>query len=134
MERYIAICHPLLTVNFSGLRRAVKIVASLWILSLISASPFGIYTTVNYIDFPPGSGKMVEESAFCAMLEKNTLLQISTIVFFIIPMFVMAILYIRMGIRIQEAVNINQDFQSLQSRQHVKSAAAKKNIVRMLGK
>ncbi|KAL1459937.1 hypothetical protein WDU94_011882 [Cyamophila willieti] len=52
MERYLAICHPLLSYAMSGLRRAIRIIAGLWLLAFLCATPFAMYTTVNYLDFP----------------------------------------------------------------------------------
>ncbi|CAG9571981.1 unnamed protein product [Danaus chrysippus] len=53
LERYLAICHPLHIYAVAGLRRALRIVLSLWVLSLLAASPFAHYTTVNYHQYPP---------------------------------------------------------------------------------
>lgn len=38
----------------SGLRRAMRIIAVLWIMSFISAVPFGMYSEINYLYYPPG--------------------------------------------------------------------------------
>lgn len=38
----------------SGLKRALRIIACLWIISLFSAMPFAVFTSVHYVDFPPG--------------------------------------------------------------------------------
>ncbi|KAG6462549.1 hypothetical protein O3G_MSEX013331 [Manduca sexta] len=103
LERYLAICHPLHLYAMAGLRRALRIVAALWLVSLLAASPFALYTTVSYHDYPPGSGNASLESAFCAMLELPSwyLCELSSLLFFILPAIVMMCLYIRMGLRIK---------------------------------
>ncbi|XP_008482163.1 neuropeptides capa receptor-like, partial [Diaphorina citri] len=55
MERYLAICHPLLSYAMSGLRRAIRIIAVLWLFGFLCATPFAVYTTINYVDFPPAA-------------------------------------------------------------------------------
>ena len=60
MERFLAICHPLHLYTMSGLQRAVRIIAALWIISFLSAVPFGIFTKIHYIDYPP-SNKVISQ-------------------------------------------------------------------------
>lgn len=70
----------------SGFQRAVRIIAVLWVVALASAIPFAAFTSVHYLDFPPGSGNMIPESAFCALIKQPDgwpMTEISTIVFFI---------------------------------------------------
>ncbi|KOB66880.1 Neuropeptide receptor A27 [Operophtera brumata] len=109
LERYLAICHPLHLYAMAGLRRALKIVAGLWLFSLVSASPFAWYTTVSYHDYPPGSGNASSESAFCAMLELPSwfLCELSSLLFFILPGLIILCLYVRMGLRISMANSTN---------------------------
>lgn len=57
MERYLAICHPLHSYAMSGLKRAVRIIAVVWVISFLAALPFAMFTTVDYLDFPPGNGE-----------------------------------------------------------------------------
>lgn len=38
----------------SGLKRAVRIITALWVIGFVSAMPFAVYTTVHYVDYPPG--------------------------------------------------------------------------------
>lgn len=54
MERFLAICHPLHLYTMSGFKRALRIIAALWIVSFLSAVPFGVYTVVDYIEYPVG--------------------------------------------------------------------------------
>ncbi|XP_026464270.1 neuropeptides capa receptor-like, partial [Ctenocephalides felis] len=106
MERYLAICHPLHSYTMSGLKRATRIIAVLWITSLISASPFAIFTTINYLYYPPNTTDIATESAFCALLylpEGLHLYEASGLLFFLAPMLVMMVLYARMGLRIRRA-------------------------------
>nr|ALM88323.1 neuropeptide receptor A27 [Chilo suppressalis] len=103
LERYLAICHPLHLYAMAGLRRALRIVAALWAVSLLAAAPFALYTTVSYHDYPPGSGNASLESAFCAMLEMPSwyLCELSSLLFFILPGLIILCLYVRMGLRIR---------------------------------
>ncbi|XP_053691574.1 neuropeptides capa receptor [Sabethes cyaneus] len=103
MERFLAICHPLHLYTMSGLQRPVRIIAGLWIVSLFSAVPFAVFTDIDYIEYPPTHEKIMD-SAFCAMLsnpEGIPLWELSTCLFFAIPMVVMVVLYGRMGMQIR---------------------------------
>lgn len=54
MERFLAICHPLHLYTMSGFKRAVRIVAVLWIISFLSAVPFGVFSKIDYLVYPIG--------------------------------------------------------------------------------
>lgn len=41
-----------------------------WTVAGLAAIPYLLFTTINYVDKPYGSGNYLEESAFCALLEK----------------------------------------------------------------
>ena len=71
MERYLAICHPLYSHTMSGFKRAVRIIILVWAISMISAIPYALFTKLNYVDRPLGSGNNLPESAFCALLDNN---------------------------------------------------------------
>ena len=71
MERYLAICHPLYSHTMSGFKRAVRIIALVWLVSLVSAAPYFLFTELNYIARPLNSTNYLEESAFCALLDTN---------------------------------------------------------------
>lgn len=135
MERFLAICHPLHAYAMSGLRRAVRIIAVLWIVSLIGASPFAVFTTVNYVDFPPGTKRIVMESAFCGMFEHNIpenfpIYELSCLLFFLIPMIVIIFLYVRIGLQIRK----NSLGKCVDGTVHgeTKKSQARKSILRML--
>lgn len=54
VERYTAICYPLKSYTTDKLNRVIKVIGTLWLISLGFAAPFAIYTTIDYVDFPPG--------------------------------------------------------------------------------
>ncbi|KAE8752645.1 Periviscerokinin Receptor [Frankliniella occidentalis] len=101
LERYLAICHPLQSYRMSGLRRAVRIIAVLWIVSFVAALPFSVLSTVHYLEWPIGSGLLAPESAFCAMLDSYMVYETSSLLFFLLPMLVMVVIYGRIGSKIR---------------------------------
>ncbi|XP_034240930.1 neuropeptides capa receptor-like [Thrips palmi] len=101
LERYLAICHPLHSYRMSGLRRAVRIIAVLWIVSFIAALPFAVLSTVHYLEWPIGSGVVAQESAFCTMLDSYMVFETSSLLFFLLPMLVMVAIYGRIGSKIR---------------------------------
>ncbi|CAK1588862.1 unnamed protein product [Parnassius mnemosyne] len=144
LERYLAICHPLHIYAMAGLRRALRIVAALWALSLFAAAPFAHYTTVNYHEYPPGSGNDSLESAFCAMLELPSwyICELSSLFFFILPGIIILCLYVRMGLRIRYVMGSTQTqnpgsprtLNGVNGSVHgeARQAQSRKNIIRML--
>ncbi|CAB3385125.1 Hypothetical predicted protein [Cloeon dipterum] len=126
MERYLAICHPLHAYTMTGLRRASRIIAAIWLVSLACAIPFALFTTINYLDFPPGSGIQISESAFCGMLnvpDNFPLYETSSVVFFLLPMVILVVLYTRMGLLITRRHGLGESHRTNKSR---------KSILRML--
>lgn len=107
MERYLAICHPLRVYSISGFKRPTRFILTVWSIAMVSAIPFAIYTKVNFVEYPPGSGNHSADSAICAMLlpdmPKFPLYELSCIVFFIIPMLVILVVYIKMGLKIRRS-------------------------------
>ncbi|CAF4764174.1 unnamed protein product [Pieris macdunnoughi] len=140
LERYLAICHPLHIYAVAGLRRALRIVLVLWALSLLAASPFAHYTTVNYHEYPPESGNRSLESAFCAMLELPSwyICELSSFFFFILPGLIILCLYVRMGLRIRSTHSQNPGspgtLNGVNGSVHgqARQAQSRKNIIRML--
>lgn len=83
-----------------------------------------------------GSGRYSEESAMCAMLLPNMpkfpLYELSCLIFFLVPMLSIAVLYVRMGLRIQS----NGLGHSIEGSVHgeTRQAQSRKAIIRMLSK
>ena len=151
LERYLAICHPLHAYTMSGLGRAARIVALIWLVALIFALPFAIYTGISYVPYPPEAGfnlagvnltgRVIPESAFCTLQDDNPptkwpLLEVATFIFFIVPMGILCLLYLRIGIRIRRtSLGRGRNVQGVvhhsnESRQ----SSSRRTILRMLGK
>ncbi|XP_017787356.1 PREDICTED: neuropeptides capa receptor-like [Habropoda laboriosa] len=133
MERYLAICHPLRVYTISGLKRPIRFILAAWSIALVCAIPFAIYTKVNLVEYPPDSGKYSADSAICAMLlpymPDFPLYELSSIIFFLVPMLVILVVYIRMGLKIRSSTKdtvhsvvqgaIHGDTKQVQSRRSV---------------
>ncbi|KOX70895.1 Neuropeptides capa receptor [Melipona quadrifasciata] len=133
VERYLAIYHPLRHYG-SGLKRSIRSIFGAWLIALIFAMPFATYIDINYVEYPQNSTRNSEESAICAMLKENMpdfpLYQLSCILFFLIPMVFIAVLYVRIGLRIQS----DSLAQNVEGYVHgeTKQAQSRKTITRML--
>ncbi|XP_023222397.1 neuropeptides capa receptor-like [Centruroides sculpturatus] len=110
-ERYVAICHPIRQQTKSKLSRAIKNIVVIWLISLLAATPYGIFTSVNYLTL---KNETLKESAWCGFPftdpNKNweTLLLCSTIMFFVIPMTVIVILYVRIAVTLHQSNNLQR--------------------------
>ena len=79
----------------------------------------------------PYDGQEVASSAFCGMLDIPVMLyELSSFVFFLLPLVMMVFLYMRMGVRIRitSAQNLGQSRQGDEKRQRNKKA-----VLQMLG-
>lgn len=99
IERYLAICHPLLTQTMSKLSRAVRYIAAIWTIALVLAVPqaaqFGVVV----------KKENDTEKSNCTV--KNFFFEhvfiISTCVIFVGPMTLITILYILIGIKLKKS-------------------------------
>ncbi|XP_043520042.1 pyrokinin-1 receptor-like isoform X1 [Frieseomelitta varia] len=102
VERYVAICHPFISHTMSKLSRAVKFVIVIWLLALCLAVPQAIQFGVVY---EYSNGSAILDSARCAM--KWTLIEhafeISTMLFFVLPMTIIIVLYILIAIKLRRS-------------------------------
>ena len=130
----------------AGVGRAAKILAVIWFVALVSAVPFAVFTCISYALYPVEAGpelfgQPILESAFCAMLDVNRpekwpLLELATFIFFILPMGILCLLYLRIGIRIRRtSLGRGSNVQSgaVHRSSSRRSASSRKNILRMLG-
>ncbi|XP_039965712.1 neuropeptides capa receptor-like [Bactrocera tryoni] len=134
MERFLAICHPLHLTAMSGFKRAVRIIAALWILSLLGAIPFGLLTDIQYLNYPL-TDTTIPESAFCSMShypEEFPLFEISFCFFFVIPMLLIIILYGKMGAQIRFSTTLQLGVQQGSMHRESRHQQSRKAVIRML--
>lgn len=95
--------------------------------------PSVICPQVNYITFPPQSDRVVEESAFCGMLEENVpkyfpIYELSFLIFFFIPLCVIIALYAKIGQQIRShSLGLDGSVHG-----ETKQSQSRKSIIRML--
>lgn len=107
IERYVAICHPFLSHTMSKLSRAVKLILFIWLIALLSAVPqalqFGIVEDLN------------RGSDYVACTYKTVIVEhsfeLSTFLFFVIPMILIAVLYALIGLKLKKSnmMEMNSD-------------------------
>ncbi|CAK9819471.1 Neuropeptides capa receptor [Anthophora plagiata] len=133
VERYLAIYHPLRHYG-SGLKRSIWSICGTWLIAFIFALPFAVYIDIHYIEDPENSTRYLEESAICTMEYENIpnfpLYQLSCILFFFIPMVFIAVLYVRIGLRIQTD-SLSQNVEGTVHGE-TRQAQSRKTITRML--
>lgn len=135
MERFLAICYPLHSYAMSGLKRAVRIIASIWIISLVSATPFAIFRKIFYIRYPPKDGDELPESSLCATLSIPAgLYELSTVIFFAIPMVIIIVLYVFMAIEIRarSRQSVTKELGIHPNLMSAKQAKSRRAIIKML--
>ncbi|XP_005104608.2 pyrokinin-1 receptor [Aplysia californica] len=137
VERYLAICHPIRGQRSSRQSRAVKIVLSIWVVSGLCALPYPIHTRVFAYLNDPRTHRPILDSALCNIPFKwqqrmSYSFQVSTFVFFVIPMAVITIMYLMIGFRLRSSA-LATSVSSSQS-QTAKTAAsrARRAVLKML--
>ncbi|XP_078034934.1 pyrokinin-1 receptor isoform X2 [Augochlora pura] len=138
VERYVAICYPIISHTMSKLSRAVKFVIAIWVVALCLAVPQAIQFGIVY---EYSNGSVILDSARCSV--KSVLIehafQISTMLFFVVPMTMITILYILIGIRLRRSRLLTGNVK----RNHLSSglthcdsgrgkSAAQRNVIHML--
>lgn len=126
----------------SKLSRAIKFVVAIWLLALCLAVPqaiqFGIIVKYDY------TNNTVPDSAMCSL--RWTLIEhafeISTILFFVLPMTIITVLYVLIAIKLRRSSLL---ITTVSKRHHVPGVLnhmdssrgktnAQRNVIRMLGK
>ncbi|CAK9820779.1 Pyrokinin-1 receptor [Anthophora plagiata] len=138
VERYVAICHPFISHTMSKLSRAVKFVIMIWLLALCLAVPQAVQFGVIY---EYSNGSVILDSARCSM--KRILIEhsfeISTMLFFVVPMTIITVLYILIAIKLRRSRLLTASTK----RNHLSDGlnhcdsgrgktAAQRNVIRML--
>ena len=137
IERYIAICFPLKSHKMTDLRRSAKIIIVIWVFSAICALPYPIHTRTFYYLTNPQSNTPIKDSYMCNIppewhIRMSYMFQISTFIFFVLPMTVITVLYIMIAITLKRTSLIRANSEdSTTGHNHSHSM---KSVLRMLSK
>ncbi|XP_015116408.1 pyrokinin-1 receptor [Diachasma alloeum] len=138
VERYFAICHPFLSHTMSKLSRAVKYVILIWLLALCLAIPQAIQFGITFSRTLNGTA--IPDTAACSVKWQiiDHAFEISTILFFVLPMTIITVLYVLIGIKLRRsrilvAVKRNPVPGSLNCSESGRSrVTSQRNVIRML--
>lgn len=140
VERYVAICHPLKAHKFANLSRCIKIIITIWIISLVCALPYPLHTELfYYIDAAHNNGTPIAESYVCNIHQRyfSTMVyvfQLSTFLFFVFPLTIIAVLYLLIAISLRHAALQRVASQEAKYQLGTPVSQSGKSVFRMLGK
>ncbi|XP_072256557.1 neuromedin-U receptor 2 [Pyxicephalus adspersus] len=129
VERYVAIIHPFQAKLKSTRRRALRILITLWILSILFSIPNTSTHGIEVKYFPNGS--LVPDSAMCTVVQPlwiyNCIIQVTSFLFYVLPMGVISVLYCLMGIKLRSDRSLEVDKMSVNGQR-----PSRKSITKML--
>ena len=107
VERYIAICHPLKAHKIATYSRCIKIIISIWLISLVCALPYPIHTDLFYYVHDDNKAPVVD-SLICNIPNQYHermmhVFQLSFFIFFVFPLTVLIVLYSLIGLSLRKA-------------------------------
>lgn len=135
VERYVAICHPIWAHTLSKISRAVKMISVIWLVAFAVAIPHGYINEVNYIQ--DSQGNDISASSWCAVNFQSVdnaqrqliLVLFSFCFFFMVPMTVIALLYVRIGLVLSSSGLVRQNSND----KTPSNREARKAVIKMLG-
>ncbi|XP_062868396.1 neuromedin-U receptor 1 [Trichomycterus rosablanca] len=106
MERYIAIVHPLRAKCVVTRAHAKRVILCIWVTSMMCSLPNTSLHGIVTLPKPRGRGQGDEPGSATCMLVKprwiyNLIIQLSTLLFFVLPMVTISALYLLIGLRLQ---------------------------------
>ncbi|KAM9311064.1 neuromedin-U receptor 2 [Gastrophryne carolinensis] len=111
VERYVAIIHPFQAKLKSTRRRALRILITLWIFSILFSIPNTSTHGIHLEYFPNGS--LVPDSATCVVVQPlwiyNCIIQVTSLLFYVLPMGVISVLYCLMGLKLRGDCSLEAD-------------------------
>lgn len=102
IERYIAICHPFRQQAMSKLSRAIKFIMGIWVASFLTALPqssqFGLVDIKGHV--------------YCTVDSQDNIFTfaMSTLIFFVSPMTLICVLYVLIGLKLQQSSRVMAKF------------------------
>ncbi|XP_073505398.1 neuromedin-U receptor 2 isoform X1 [Phyllobates terribilis] len=129
VERYVAIMHPFQAKLKSTRRRALRILITLWIFSILFSIPNTSTHGIELQNFPNGS--LIPDSATCTVIQPmwiyNCIIQVTSLLFFVLPMGVISVLYCLMGIKLRGDHSLGADKMSVNIQR-----PSRKSVTKML--
>ncbi|XP_075455146.1 neuromedin-U receptor 2 [Ascaphus truei] len=111
VERYVAIIHPFQAKLKSTRSRALRILVTLWIFSILFSIPNTSTHGILLQYFPNGS--LVPDSATCTVVQPlwiyNCIIQVTSLLFYVLPMGLISVLYCLMGIKLRGDHSLEAD-------------------------
>lgn len=102
IERYMAVLHPFRARLKNTQQRALRIILILWLLSIIFSLPNTSVHGIKLQYFP--NRTEVPGSAICTVVNSmwiyNWIIQLTSLLFYVLPMSVISILYCLMGLKV----------------------------------
>ncbi|KAM4747487.1 neuromedin-U receptor 2 [Rhinophrynus dorsalis] len=129
VERYVAIIHPFQAKLKSTRSRALKILVTLWIFSILFSIPNTSTHGILLQYFPNGS--LIPDSATCTVVQPlwiyNCIIQVTSLLFYVLPMGVISVLYCLMGIKLRGDHSLEADKMSVNVQR-----PSRKSVTKML--
>uniref|UniRef100_A0A8B9K316 Neuromedin U receptor 1a n=1 Tax=Astyanax mexicanus TaxID=7994 RepID=A0A8B9K316_ASTMX len=106
VERYIAVVHPLRAKYVVTRTHARRVILCVWTISVVCALPNTSLHGIFMLPQPKGRGPGGLPGSDTCMLVKprwmyNLTIQITTVVFFLLPMLTLSVLYLLIGLRLR---------------------------------
>uniref|UniRef100_A0A8D0C9W0 Neuromedin U receptor 2 n=1 Tax=Salvator merianae TaxID=96440 RepID=A0A8D0C9W0_SALMN len=111
IERYVAILHPFQAKLKSTRRRSLRIIIVLWLFSIVFSLPNTSIHGIMVQYFP--NRTEVPGSATCAVVKPmwiyNWIIQLTSFLFYVLPMSVISVLYCLMGLKLRGDHSLETD-------------------------
>uniref|UniRef100_A0A8C8RZ73 Neuromedin U receptor 1 n=1 Tax=Pelusios castaneus TaxID=367368 RepID=A0A8C8RZ73_9SAUR len=140
VERYIAVVHPLKAKYVVTRKHAKRVIGAVWVMSILCSIPNTSLHGIHSL-YVPGRG-VVPDSAICTLVKPrlvyNLIIQITTILFFFLPMGTISILYLLIGLRLRKEKMLqaleaklggDHDYRSIRARQ---KKSRRRQVTKML--
>ncbi|WAR09406.1 PK1R-like protein [Mya arenaria] len=106
IERYMAICHPIRVQPCFHVSRATRCIIVIWTISTFSALPYPVHTRTFYYLSDSLTKRPIADSLVCNIPHRwtgrmITVFQLSTFVYFLVPMVVITLIYVLIGVKLR---------------------------------
>lgn len=124
VERYLAICHPLRAHKWSHLDKSVKIICSIWLVASSCAFLVVWQYGLILVEDIRSDGTNVKIWLCTSIANGKEVFTLSVIIFFILPMAIITILYVKLGYHLRQNSRLHNK-QSQKPNNHHSSSVTK---------